>query len=306
MNDDIKSAIAVLTEHAKEIIAGSYRNVDRIFGLTDKTKNSPEISELAETFGMMSVKVEAREYALEQTIGELKEEKAQVEHLSQIRSQFASIFINVVLLLTFYTFVLGILDTGFFTRLAHAGMIRNVISRIIEVAALLIVFRMIRGSRLPLRDFGVTFSRWKRSVTESVAVSALVIGVLVLVKFLANQYSPGTFRESQIFDMKYFNLSYVAYIVVAPLQEFIARGTAQSTLERLFVGKNKGFLAIVVTSFLFGSLHVYSSFHLAIAAVLSGWLWGWMYNRQKSLVGVGLSHFLIGNAAGLMGYWTFF
>jgi len=306
MNDDIKSAVAVLTEHAKEIIAGSYKNVDRIFRLTDKTKNAPEISELAETFGMMSVKVEAREYALERTIEELKEKKAHVEHLNKVRAQFASIFINVVLLLTFYTFVLGVLSMDFFDRLENATLIRNIISRVIEVAALLIVFRMIRSSRLPLKDFGVTFSGWRRSVPESIAVSAIVIGVLIFVKYLANQYSPGIFRESKIFDLNYFSLSYVTYIIVAPLQEFIARGTAQSTLERLFVGRNRGFLAIVVTSFLFGSLHVYSSFHLAVAAVLTGWLWGWMYNRQKSLVGVSLSHFLIGNAAGLMGYWTFF
>jgi membrane protease YdiL (CAAX protease family) len=306
MNEDIKSAVAVLTEHAKEIIAGSYRNVDRIFRLTDHTKNSPEISELAETFGMMSVKVEAREYALEQTIEELKEKKAHVEHLSLIRSQLASIFISVVLLLTFYTFVLGILDMDFFTRLAYAGTIRNIISRCIEIAALVIVIRMIRASKLPLKDFGVTISGWRKAVPESLLVSFLVIGLLVLSKFLANKYSPGAFREPKIFDLNYFSFSYITYIVVAPLQEFIARGTAQSTLERLFIGKNKGFLAIIVTSFLFGSLHVYSSFHLAIAAVLTGWLWGWMYNRQKSLVGVGLSHFLIGNAAGLMGYWTFF
>jgi membrane protease YdiL (CAAX protease family) len=306
MNQDIRSAAAILTEHAKEIIAGSYKNVDRIFRLTDRTKNTPEISELAETFGMMSVKVEAREYALEQTIRELKEKKEHVEHLNLIRSQFASIFINVVLLLTFYTFVLGILDTGFFTRLAHAETIRNIISRTIEVAALVIVFRMIRVSRLPLRDFGLTVRHWRRSVPESLVVSVVVIGLLALAKFLVNKYSPGIFRETEIFNPGYFGISYITYLVVAPLQEFIARGTAQSTLERLFVGKNRGFLAIVVTSFLFGSLHVYSSFHLAIAAVLTGWLWGWMYNRQKSLVGVGLSHFLIGNAAGLMGYWTFF
>jgi hypothetical protein len=51
---------------------------------------------------------------------------------------------------------------------------------------------------------------------------------------------------------------------------------------------------------------VYSSIALATAALLTSWLWGWMYHRQKTLVGVSLSHFLIGNATGLMGYWTFF
>jgi membrane protease YdiL (CAAX protease family) len=90
------------------------------------------------------------------------------------------------------------------------------------------------------------------------------------------------------------------------VQEFIARGTVQGTLERLFSGRHRGFLAILVTSLLFGSLHVYSSIPLAVSALLTSWLWGWMYNRQQTLAGVSLSHFLIGNAAGLMGYWTFF
>jgi hypothetical protein len=48
------------------------------------------------------------------------------------------------------------------------------------------------------------------------------------------------------------------------------------------------------------------SISLSLSALLTSWLWGWMYNRHKSLVGVSVSHFLIGNAAGLMGFWTFF
>jgi membrane protease YdiL (CAAX protease family) len=80
----------------------------------------------------------------------------------------------------------------------------------------------------------------------------------------------------------------------------------QGTLARLFGGPSSGFLAIVVTSFLFGALHMTHSISLSLSALLTSWLWGWMYNRHKSLVGVSVSHFLIGNAAGLMGFWTFF
>ncbi|MEE9911374.1 MAG: CPBP family intramembrane metalloprotease [Deltaproteobacteria bacterium] len=305
-HNDLSAAVAVLTEHAREIIAGSFKNVDRIFRLTDQKKYSPEIAELAETFGMMSVKVEAREFALEQTISELREKKADLENLNRIRTQLASIFISVVLLITFYTFALGFLNSGFISRHEFLSSIKDYISRGLEIVTLLIVIRMIIVSRLPLRSFGVTIAGWKRSSLEAVAISAVVIGALFGFKIMANTYYPGLFKETELVRLEYFDLSYIVYIVVAPLQEFITRGTVQSTLTRLFAGRHRGFLAILVTSFLFGSLHVYSSINLAIVALLTSWLWGWMYNRQKNLVGVSLAHFLIGDMAGLMGYWNFF
>ncbi|MFZ4437054.1 MAG: CPBP family intramembrane glutamic endopeptidase [Syntrophales bacterium] len=306
MTQDNTAAFTVLTEHAHEIIAGSYKNVDRIFRLTDGKTNSPEIAELAEAFGMMSVKVEAREYALEQTIEELREKQACLDILNRIRTQLASIFINVVLLISLYTFILGLLNTDFISSHAFVHGIKGYISRGIEIVTLMIVIRMIINSRLPLKDFGITLANWKRSLLESVAVSAVVIAMLFLAKIITNIYYPGIFKETQLVSWRYFDFSYIAYIIVAPLQELITRGTVQSTLERLFVGRNSGLLAILVTAFLFGSLHVYSSLNLAISAVLTSCLWGWMYNRQKNLLGVSISHFLIGNMAGLMGYWDFF
>ena len=306
MNDDIKTTVITLTEHAKEIIAGSYKNVDRIFRLTDKNRNSPEIADLAETFGMMSVKVEAREFALEQMIEELKEKNARVESLCRLRSQLSSIFILTVLLTTVYIFVLGFLETSFIANLPNADNIREYASRCIELITLCIVVWLILTTHLPLKDFGLTLKGWKRAVTESLAVSALVIALLAIVKILLNRYSPGVFKEKQVFNFAYFGILYITYLLVAPMQEFIARGTMQGTLSRLFSGRYSGLMSIMVTSFLFGSLHMCHSIHLSIAALVSSWLWGWMYQRQKTLIGVSLSHFLIGNAAGLMGYWTFF
>jgi CRP-like cAMP-binding protein len=235
---------------------------------------------------------------------ELKNE--QLQELNRIRTQLASIFTSVVLLITFYTFVLGFLHTGVVSRHAYAPLIREYASRAIEIITLVIVVRMIRNSHLPIRSFGVTLAGWRRSALESLAVSGVVIAALALAKMAINQHRPGLFRETRVVDFGYFGWSYVTYLLVAPLQEFITRGTVQSTLQRLFVGYGSGFLAVVVTSFLFGSLHVYSSIGLAVSALLTSWLWGWMYHRQQNLVGVSLSHFLIGNMAGLMGYWTFF
>ena len=306
MNDDLKSTVTTLTAHAKEIISGSYKNVDELFSLTNQNRNSPEIADLAETFGMMTVKIEAREFALEQTIEDLKEKNDRIENLCRQRTQLSSIFVSTVLLTTVYIFVLGFLDTDYITRLPNAENIREYVSRGIELITLGIVVWLITQTRLPLKDFGLTLKGWKRSLAESSVVSAVVIALLALVKVELNRYSPGTFRETQVFNLSYFGLSYVTYLLVAPMQEFIARGTMQGTLSRLFTGRYSGLMAILVTSFLFGALHMCHSISLSISALLTSWLWGWMYQRHKSLVGVSFSHFLIGNAAGLMGYWTIF
>lgn len=304
--DEMAEAMLILTEHTREIVAGKYTNIDRLFSLTDKNNNAPEIAELAEAFGMMSVKVEARELRLEQIIEELRQNQAKLEHSNQVRAQMGVIFISVVLMITVYTFVLGLLGSNLGISPELAASIKGWSSRVIEISALLLVIRMIIKSGLPRRSFGLTLVNWKRSTIEALSVSAIVIGALFAFKIALNAYSPGTFKEQKLINLDYFNYSYVTYIMVAPLQEFIARGTVQGSLQRLFAGRYSTFLAIVVTSFLFGSLHVVSSLHLALAALLTGFIWGWMYSRQKNLVGVSLSHFLIGNVAGLLGYWTFF
>ena len=306
MNDDLKTSVTTVTENAREIISGSYKRIDELFAMTDKNRNCPEIADLAETFGMMTVKIEAREFALEQTIEKLKEKNLYIESLSRQRTQLSSIFVSTVLLTTLYIFVLGFLETSYITGLPNAENIREYASRGIELITLGIVVWLITQTRLPLKDFGLTLKGSKRALPESIAVSAVVIALLALVKVMLNRYSPGIFKETQVFDLSYFGLSYITYLVIAPIQEFIARGTMQGSLSRLFTSRYSGLTAVIVTSFLFGALHMCHSISLSISALLTSWLWGWMYLRHKSLVGVSVSHFLIGNAAGLMGYWTFF
>jgi len=296
------SVIKALTQHANEIVAGSYSNVDQIFKLTDQTKNSPELAELAETFGMMTVKIEAREYALENTIEELKKKNVQIELLNSQRSLLSIVFVSIVLLITLYIFVLGIIHDQTFSNQFIAKFVTDY--PVIEVISLAAVLIVVLTSNLRLIDFGLTFTGWKRSVIESLIVSGTLILLLVLIKHLCNRYLPGLFRETRLFDFSYFGFTYVTYLVVAPLQEFICRGAVQGTLEKILDIRYRGFFAILVTTFLFGAVHMMSSLNLAVASFITGWLWGWMYHRQKNLIGVSLSHFLIGNISGLMGYWT--
>lgn len=296
--------IRTLTEHANEIVAGSYKNVDKVFGLTDKTRNDPEMAELAESFAMMSVKIEAREYALEQKIEELRQKNEQIASLNMVRSVLSKAFVSIVLIIAMYIFLLGFLYNSNLTDTKSVNFFETY--PVIEAISLLIILRIVWLSKLHIRDFGLTLKGWKRSAMESLLVSGGVIVLLVILKLMAFKYLPDLFRERKIFDLSLFGIPYITYIVVAPLQEFISRGVIQGTLAKLLDIRHKGFISILVTTMLFGAMHMMSSFNLAMASIVMGWIWGWMYHRQQNLVGVSLSHFLVGNIAGLMGFWDFF
>ena len=61
----------------EDIAAGNYQHARKLFELTKSESYPPDIARLAEAFGLMLVKVEAREFHLETTIEKLK--KAQKE-----------------------------------------------------------------------------------------------------------------------------------------------------------------------------------------------------------------------------------
>lgn len=245
-------------------------------------------------------------YQLTDSYKEMKELNTQLTALNRQRSELASIFTSVVLVITAYTFILSILNASFLSHYEHAALIKFMSSRLIEAVTLLIVVRIIIKSGQPAKNFGLSREGWKGQILESIWVTAAAIAFLLLFKRIAIALNFGIFTEVSLISVKYLDWSYATYIVVAPLQEFIARGVIQSSLQRLLVGRHNDFWAILITSFLFGSLHLFTSHNLAIAAVVTSWLWGWMFARQKSLIGVSLSHFFIGNVAGLMGFWTIF
>ena len=73
--------LEILNYSCKKIAEGKYdqSDVDKLFELA-KTQRYPSLfSELAESFGMMMTKLEAREYHLKQIIEELEKEKSKKE-----------------------------------------------------------------------------------------------------------------------------------------------------------------------------------------------------------------------------------
>ena len=75
----------ILNSTCKKIAADKYEtsDADKLFELAKKGRYPSFLAELAESFGMMLVKVEAREFRLSQIIEELEKAKAELEDYSE-------------------------------------------------------------------------------------------------------------------------------------------------------------------------------------------------------------------------------
>ncbi len=234
---------------------------------------------------------------------ELEGKQQELAGAYKSQTEFGFLFTSIVLIISLYTFLVGLFNVSSDHNSVYA--VQFTASRLLELAVLGLVIIIIVKSGMPLKGFGVTLRGWQAAITEAVAISLPIMILMVVAKYWLVRNTT-MFADSTLFLWSNFNFSYVTYIVVAPLQEFVTRGVFQTTIERLLVGHNSHFWAIANTSFVFGALHLHSSLNLAIAAFVTSWLWGFMYARQRTLVGVSISHFLLGNFADLLGFWSFF
>ncbi len=75
----------MLTNSCQKIASGKFEQADseRLFELSKKGRYPSFLADLAESFGMMLVKFEAREFQLKRTIEELEAAKAKLEEYSK-------------------------------------------------------------------------------------------------------------------------------------------------------------------------------------------------------------------------------
>jgi len=226
------------------------------------------------------------------TVGALQKELAE----SKARTSLGSFLTILVGLMCFYGYCLRgslilIEKTGDSTPIT-VGLL------IVYAAALLV---MIVRSDYPLRNYGLNMERWRFVLGESLLWSLGFMAAITLLKWVALNFMP-FFEEQPLFSMPGFVKYSVStsagialvYSIFAPAQEFIARGALQSSFQQFLTGKWITTRAIILSTLLFGTTHLHMSIGYALLAIVPSIFWGVMYARQQTLLGVSVSHVLIG------------
>ncbi len=195
-------------------------------------------------------------------------------------------------------------------RFEHALGANFVISPIIISFFAIVLGPVILRSGLPSVLFGLQTANWKSASAFSILASLAFIVVAVSVKWLlirtttvfANLSIVGfadlRANDQEIVISPLYVLAVVLYLVLTPIQEFVARCCLQAPLQAVLPGSNlkRRLLSILLSNLLFAGAHLHFSLAFALAAFVPGIFWGWIFARTNSLLAAAVSHFLIGGA----------
>lgn len=169
------------------------------------------------------------------------------------------------------------------------------------------VYRAMMKTQLPLNEFGISTTDWKKATVEGILCAVVLFILMLIIKFALIktlpqfshlplfEFNTGLNKHLEITSWKAFFIMLV-YIVFAPVQEFLVRGGLQSSLFSFLTGSlnQKIWISIIVSNLIFVAFHSHISFLFSLTALIPGIVWGLLYSRHKTLIGVSISHILVG------------
>ncbi len=250
-----------------------------------------------ESLGLMTVKLEANEMALKNTIDDLNLKNTNLAKLIKTRELFSTMFVGLFLSISLYVFLLFIAKDLHFES--------TYFPRIVELLFFITCFVIVKKSNFPLTFFGFTLHGAMKSIKYMLPGTMTICIIMIVIKYLCIQNGVKGLDGSLFYD-QYFDTLLLVYVPVVVLQDFLAKGVIQTVIERVLAGRHAKLWSIITASALFGLVHIELSVEIAIASFLFGIYWGVVYVKGRTLIGVSISHLLIGNLSYLLGFWNYF
>ena len=142
----------------------------------------------------------------------------------------------------------------------------------------------------------------RKAVWAGVLVTACAIAAMIAVKFALRKAGSPLFKpDAPFFDFSRFTAKEIyRYLPCVLAQEFVARSIMQEGFIYVF-GERYGGLPILVSSLVFGLVHLPYSFAMMVGAtVLLGAL-GVFYQKNRNLIAVTIVHYFATEAAMILG-----
>lgn len=225
--------------------------------------------------------------------------RAHVDHaLEHARKQamMGQFVVNVLILLCLYVLFLNALPL-FWGQISDTT---ETFSFPVIVLFGLASWQFIRKSGYPLSHFGIGPTHLLGSLFEACVLTPPFLVVITVLKALVLWLTDSAFPLFERTDVAErlaesdVMLWLRIYAATAVVQELIVRGALQSSLEAFLTGPGRRTRAILVCALLFAISHLHISYLFALLALVPGLFWGWLYSRRPNLVGVSLSHLVVG------------
>ena len=225
--------------------------------------------------------------------------------LAAYRSGVGHIVTTTLCLLSFYTLTLSFLPA--FKNEAHANF---ALSPLVILLFGLTFIPVMATSGFPWSFFGLQLGNWRQALAYSLRASVLFLAASLLVKWVLIHTSLA-FADATLIGQAdiaiggkpvastgWYWFALTVYLMLTPLQEFVARSGIQAPLYAFLHGSEmkRRWFSILASNLVFTAAHAHISLAFALAAFLPGMLWGWIFAKTNSLVAVTVSHVLVGGA----------
>jgi len=160
----------------------------------------------------------------------------------------------------------------------------------VELIAAIMLIVVLKFTRLDIKKMGITKKNLKGTFIRDSVISLILVILMIAVKLAFKPDEP-------LLNLSKFDPTYTVTSVV---QEFLARGFLVSTLMRINNRKSNKHVAVVCSSLMFTSLHLYYGFSFMVGAGLLSVLLGYCYLKDENIWGVSLIHFVFGTVGVMM------
>lgn len=203
--------------------------------------------------------------------------------------------ITTIIVLCLYAFLLKFMPD--LVRKTHNDVTQSLI---ILISVVFPVLYYIKFRKYSMSKNWFNTHHWQKNIAEVVIYTLPILALVVAFKAYLIYKLP-QLPHQQLFNGPFihsitpkFLIFLCIYLLGCPIQEFIVRGILQESLQIFLTGPFVVLRSILVSNIFYSTIHFYLPMTYTLAALLFGFYLGWLYSKQKTLLGVTVAHAIIG------------
>ncbi len=225
------------------------------------------------------------------------EDITEIDILRRKRRESSAVFIGTMTGVSIWIYAVAL------WQMTGQKISQEVMTQFIHIISLIMFFYILHYTHFSYEEMGFRFKGISGAIKTDCLLTAIFTAVLFAIKFVILRVYPGFFPEGAPFwDWSRANWSDFVYPLTVVLQEFLSRGVIHENLRRIFVGKYSEAAAIIVSSLLFGAMHIHRGFMYMLAATALLAIFGVLYRKQNSIWGLCIPHFVLGEVVWFLGF----
>ncbi len=210
-------------------------------------------------------------------------------HLAKVKhDDTIKVLIGTITIMALWDYLVAVWET------AGRPISSTALTVIIEVIGVIATVFALRYTSITVTDFGLGTRNLKKNILVDSALTAAVLALMIVVKLFLRQFFPNIISPDRPFfrwdALQAVDLLYIPTVV---LQEFLVRGVTQGSLERILPENYPPAVAIIVSSLVFGSIHIHKGLVFMVGAACLLCFFGFLYRKQGNIWGLCIPHLFL-------------